>query len=248
MTPLISVICPVRNEQASIDVVFNQLHPLGAPTELLFIEGSSTDQTWSKVESLNNKSNRWGVKFRGFKQSGRGKSGAVATGFDRSLGKYLIILDADLTVTPADAQKIISLFSEYGDNIIASGNRLRGLPKPDAFYWINYFGNYFFRYYYSAVIGTPVLDISCGSKAMTKSTWQKVKALREKEGHLDSWGDIDWLYYGHKSGCQIKYVTIDYQKRLLGTSKLQNHIVRWRFAWNMFTIGLHLLQKSSPTD
>jgi len=61
-----------------------------------------------------------------------------------------------MSIRHPDLEKIYSLFSSFGGNIIASGNRLAGLPKPAAFYWLNYFGNYFFRYYYSLLLGTPL--------------------------------------------------------------------------------------------
>jgi glycosyltransferase involved in cell wall biosynthesis len=242
MIPRISVICAVRNEAENVPLIFKSLKPFGALTELIFVEGFSTDTTWQIAKSFDQKKNRYGVLFRTFKQTGTGKSGAVSTGFDRALGKYLIIMDADLTISRADHLKVLSLFNKYGDNIVASGNRLAGLPKPAAFYWINYLGNYFFRYYFSIIFKTQILDFACGTKAVTKTTWKKIKSLRSRFGRLDSWGDLDWLYYGFISGCRIKFVRVGYTKRLRGISKLQNQGTRWKFALNMAKIGLRILK------
>jgi glycosyltransferase involved in cell wall biosynthesis len=238
-----SAICPVRDEQENVTRLFSVFKPVGGSTELLLIEGGSHDATWAKAKALNGKKNKHGVVFKVFKQRGKGKAEAVVTGFDLAQGMYLMIVDADMTVPQSQLTKIFRLFKQYGDEILASGNRLKGWPKPDSFYWINYLGNYFFRYYYSLIQGTTILDISCGTKAMTKVAWTKVKKLRARGGAFDSWGDIDWLYYGQKAGLKIRYVDVTYVERVLDESKLQNMGTRWKFAWNMFAIGLEILNR-----
>lgn len=243
MKPVISAICPVKNEEENISLIYKTFKPLGNITEVVFVEGGSSDMSWDVASKLNGKTNKYGVHFRSVKQLGKGKSGAVTTGFDIAEGKYLIIVDADLTVPHQDLMRILELFTLYGDHIIASGNRLRGLPKPKAFYWINYVGNYFFRYYYSFVIGDKILDVACGTKAMSKQTWLRVKKLRQRGGELDSWGDIDWLYYGHVSGAEIYFAKIDYKERKYGISKLQSKTIRLWFAGDMFIIGLKIMMK-----
>ncbi len=242
MKPVISAICPVRNESQNIPLIFKSFKPLGASTELIFVESNSTDSTWNQIKNLNRKKNRFGVVFRAAKIKDQGKAQAVATGFDLARGKYLIIVDADLSVNHTDLMLILKLFSTDKDQIIASGNRLRGFSKPRAFYWLNYIGNYFFRYYFSLILGIPVLDISCGSKALTKPVWNRIRKLRQSHGRLDSWGDLDWLYYGVMSGCRLVFVDIDYRPRYYGQSKLSSDFrVLFKYALNICFIGLKIL-------
>ena len=238
----ISAICPIRDEQDSILNIFKSFTPLGETTELIFVEGGSQDQSWYIAQRLHNHFNQFGVLFRAYQQVGSGKASAVATGFDQADGHYLIIVDADLTVPQSELPKILKLFSRYGDRILASGNRLRGLPKPKSFYWINYLGNYFFRYYYSFILEAQIKDISCGSKALTKKSWQNLKTARLAEKSLDSWGDIDCLYYGKKIGLTPHFAQVNYVERITGQSKLQNLVTRWQFALKMFTLGLYILK------
>ncbi len=247
MTPTVSAICPVRNEADSITHIFETFPSLNAPTELVFVEGGSVDSTWQRVKSYNGLKNNRGVLFRAVKQVGKGKAAAIITGFNQAQGKYLLIADADMSVPPRDLKKILKLFSSYGDDIVACGNRLAGLPKPKAFYWLNYVGNYFFRYYYSLILGSSVKDIACGSKAVTKATWKKIKRLQEKEGILDSWGDIDWLYYGKRVGCSLHFASVVYLPRKLGESKLQDLKVRYAFALKILMIGFALMSKRNET-
>ena len=237
----VSVICPVSNEKENVSYIFETFKKLEQNTEVIFVEGGSADNTWEIVNNLNGLRNKHGVLFRAFKQFGKGKAEAVATGFNNAKGKYFIIVDADLSIRQKDLIKIISLLKSSDENVLASGNRLKGLPKPRAFYWLNYVGNYFFRYYYSLVLQRSILDISCGSKAMTRGAWNKIRLLRLNEGKLDEWGDIDWLYYAKRTGLSIKYVNVDYAERRFGKSKLQKMSTRLLFALRMLLIGIKIV-------
>lgn len=239
----ISAICPVRDERQNIGYIFRTLKPLGHTTELIFVEGGSSDGSWKEAQKYDGRQNKHGVLFHALQQKGMGKAGAVTTGFDQAQGKYLIIVDADLSIGQTDLENILKLFQTYGDQILVSGNRLQGWTKPKAFYWINYVGNYFFRYYYSFILGQSILDISCGTKGLSKTAWKKLRALRAQEGLLDRWGDIDWLYYGKRVGLTAHFAPITYTERIYGESKLQNVTVRWGFAWKMLMIGLRILRR-----
>lgn len=237
-----SAIIPIRNEEENIHKIFEVLRPIYGKTEAIFVEGGSVDNSWDVAVKYKNKTNSHGVLFKLEKQRGKGKAGAVVTGFDAADGEYLIIVDADMSIVQKDLEKVMSLFFKYGDNILASGNRLRGIRKPEAFYWVNYIGNYFFRFYYSLLLRQKVLDVSCGTKAVNRSMWLKIKKMRRKYGDLDSWGDIDWLYYSKRSGASVKFVNISYRNRLLGESKLQNIFVRWSFAFQMVLAGFKIFK------
>lgn len=243
MKPHISIICPVLNENKNIQIFFRTIQKIQGKTEVILVDGGSSDGSQNVQKYLDGKINSHGVLFRAIRQAGTGKANAVATGFDHAKGKYLIIVDADMSIGTSDVTKCISLFRSHGDDIIASGNRLCGLPKPNAFYWLNYIGNYFFRYYYSWILHTTILDISCGTKAMTNNTWHKIRSLRQKYGGLDTWGDIDWLYYGIVVGANPKYAHVQYKKRIYGDSKLKKLSIRFAFALRMFTIGLIIIKR-----
>ena len=48
--PLVSVIVPARNEEGNIPNIFDRVPQMGAGTELIFVEGNSTDDTYRAVE------------------------------------------------------------------------------------------------------------------------------------------------------------------------------------------------------
>jgi SAM-dependent methyltransferase len=96
----VSIIVPARNEAGNIETILKRIPQLGKETEIIFIEGHSTDQTYETIEqAIKRFSNR---KCRLLQQVGRGKGDAVRLGFDEAKGDILIILDADMTVPPED--------------------------------------------------------------------------------------------------------------------------------------------------
>ena len=46
----VSVVCPCRNEQGHIAQLIERIPDFGAPTELIFVEGDSTDDTRGEIE------------------------------------------------------------------------------------------------------------------------------------------------------------------------------------------------------
>ena len=92
--PLVSVVVPARNEAGNVENVFRRVPEMGAGTELIFVEGHSTDDTYSAIErSAANYPDR---RVKILRQTGRGKGDAVRAGFAEAEGDMLMILDADL--------------------------------------------------------------------------------------------------------------------------------------------------------
>ena len=73
---------------------------MGAGTELVFVEGHSTDATYEAIATEMRPPPRHGCQL--LRQTGNGKGDAVRLGFAQARGDVLMILDADLTVPPED--------------------------------------------------------------------------------------------------------------------------------------------------
>ena len=76
---------------------------MGERTELIFVEGNSSDGTAEEIERV--------IAFNPEREvrlirqgTGVGKGDAVRKGFAAATGDVLMILDADLTVPPEDLQ------------------------------------------------------------------------------------------------------------------------------------------------
>ncbi|MEZ4901445.1 MAG: glycosyltransferase family 2 protein [Spirosomataceae bacterium] len=100
----VSVVIPARNEKGNIEALIQRTPVMGKMTELIFVEGNSTDDTWQEIQRLGTlyKSQR---PLKWVQQEGKGKGDAVRKGYSMATGDILMILDADMTVPPEDLPK-----------------------------------------------------------------------------------------------------------------------------------------------
>jgi cellulose synthase/poly-beta-1,6-N-acetylglucosamine synthase-like glycosyltransferase len=96
---------PARNEAGNIPAVFERTPEMGSGTELNFVQGHSSDDTYAVIEQAIAEHPHRCAKL--LRQSGRGKGDAVRLGFGAATGEILMILDADLTVPPEDLPRVL---------------------------------------------------------------------------------------------------------------------------------------------
>ena len=96
------MIVPTRNEAGNIDAIVERIPEMGTGTEIVFVEGGSTDDTREKITAAISASPR---DARLLIQTETGKANAVYEGFAAAKHEVLMILDADLTVAPEDLPK-----------------------------------------------------------------------------------------------------------------------------------------------
>ena len=189
--PAVSIIIPARNEAGNISSIINRIPEMGELTELVFVEGNSSDNTFETIKSeilLHPKINAQLIK-----QPGKGKGDAVRAGFDLAKGEILMILDADLTVPPEDLPRFYNaLITGKGEFI--NGVRLVYPMEKEAMRFFNFLGNKFFSIAFSWLLGQPVKDTLCGTKVLWKRDYERIKAGRAYFGDFDPFGDFDLLF------------------------------------------------------
>ena len=92
----VSVIVPARNEAGHIEEIVERVPVMGSRTEVLFVEGNSTDDTLQVIKEIVAKQANPDIRY--YVQPGVGKGDAVRHGYDHATGEVLMILDADMTV------------------------------------------------------------------------------------------------------------------------------------------------------
>ena len=98
--PSLSIVIPARNEAGNIRRALEETPQMeGVKTELIFVEGHSSDDTWEVIQAVVNEGHDF-FELSCFQQTGKGKVDAVRLGFAQSKGELLTILDADLTMPP----------------------------------------------------------------------------------------------------------------------------------------------------
>ncbi|MBC2695327.1 MAG: glycosyltransferase [Desulfobacteraceae bacterium] len=224
----VSVIVPARNEAGNIDNIFIRVPKMGRRTELVFVEGHSEDNTYEAIEKGMLEHPEQSCKL--FRQSGTGKGDAVRLGFDRASGEILMILDADLTVSPEVLPRFYDTLCS-GKGEFVNGVRLVYPMEEEAMRYLNLLGNKFFSLAFSWLLGQPIKDTLCGTKVLWKSDYEKIAKNRAYFGEFDPFGDFDLLFGATKLNLKIMEVPIRYGERKYGDTNIQ----RWKH-------GLLLLQ------
>jgi SAM-dependent methyltransferase len=223
-TQRVSVIVPARNEEGNIPAIFARTPEMGGGTELIFVEGHSTDDTFGAVErAIVANPQRTSQLLR---QMGRGKGDAVRLGFNAAAGDILMILDADLTVPPEDLPRFYEAL-ESGKGEFINGVRLTYPMEDRAMRIANMLGNKFFSLAFSWLLGQPIKDTLCGTKVLRRDAYQAIAANRSYFGDFDPFGDFDLLFGAAKLGLHIVDLPIRYRERTYGRTNIQ----RWRDGW-----------------
>ncbi len=163
--PVVTVVVAARNEEGNIPNIFDRVPQMGAGTELIFVEGGSKDDTWGAVER--EIAARPGVNARLFKQTGKGKGDAVRVGFREARGEVLMILDADLTVSPEDLPRFYEAWRS-GKADFVNGVRLVYPMEDRAMRLFNHVGNKFFSLAFTWLLSQSIKDTLCGTKVLSK--------------------------------------------------------------------------------
>jgi SAM-dependent methyltransferase len=219
--PIVSVVIPARNEEGNIPHVFARVPEMGRGTELIFVEGHSRDGTWVAIQR--EIARHPGRRARALRQSGAGKADAVRAGFAQASGAVLMILDADLTVAPEDLPRFYDVIRS-GQGELVSGVRLVYPMEAEAMRFANFLGNKGFSLAFSWLLGQPIKDTLCGTKALHRAHYEALAAQRSYFGDFDPFGDFDLIFGAAKMSLDIVEVPIRYRERRYGATNIR----RWR--------------------
>ncbi len=225
--PVVSVIIPARNESGNIKSIFERVPKMGRKTELVFVEGHSKDDTFAAIErEIASHPSTPSLLLR---QPGIGKGDAMRAGYDAAHGDIVMILDADLTVPPEDLPRFYkALRSGQGEFI--NGVRLVYPMEKEAMRVLNFLGNKFFSWAFTSLLGQPIKDTLCGTKAMWKKDYERIAANRAYFGDFDPFGDFDLIFGAAKLNLKIVDLPIRYRERTYGST----NISRWKHGMLLF--------------
>jgi SAM-dependent methyltransferase len=216
--PIVSVIVPARNESGNIPAILARMPEMGGGTELVFVEGHSTDDTYAVIEQAIAANPHRRCKL--IRQTGAGKGDAVRLGFASSTGGMLMILDADLTVPPEDLPRFYeALRTRRGEMI--NGVRLVYPMQRHSMQFLNLVANKLFGLAFSWVLGQPVRDTLCGTKCMRREDYELIAANRAHFGKLDPFGDFDLLFGAARLNLRILDLPVRYYERTYGSTNIR---------------------------
>ena len=231
-----SIIIPCRNEKGNIESAVLRIPDICEDLEIIFIEGHSNDDTYDEIKRIQSKYSKKNIKV--LKQDGYGKADAVYKAFDNSNGEVLIILDADLTVPPEQLGKFWDAIN-LGKGEYINGSRLVYPMEKDAMRFLNLMANQFFSIIFSWLLNQRYTDTLCGTKALSRADYLKIRKNQSYFGNFDPFGDFDLIFGSSKLNLKMVEIPIKYKARIYGSTQ----IARFRHGLQLLRMVIHGYRK-----
>ncbi len=232
----ISVIVPCRNERGNIADAIARIPQMGRFTEIVFVDGNSTDGTAAEIENQIRLHPDKNIKLI-HQGQGRGKGDAVRKGFAAATGDVLVIQDADLTAPPEDLPKFFHALAE-GKGEFINGSRLVYPMEKQAMRFLNLLANKFFGLLFSWLLNQRFRDTLCGTKMISRTNYDILAANRAFFGDFDPFGDFDLIFGSVKQNLKVVEVPVTYRARTYGTTNIDRFRHGWlllKMSWFAFT-------------
>ena len=151
-----------------------------------------------------------------------GYGNAYLAGFEHARGKYVVIMDGDLTYDPREMPEFIRLLAE-GKADFVIGTRLKGQIEAGAMPAIHrYIGNPLLTWILNLLFGAGISDAHCGMRAISREALEKLN-LRAEGMEFAS----EMVIEASRKKLRISEVPITYHPRK-GASKLHSFSDGWR--------------------
>jgi len=212
-----SVVVPARNERGNIEAAVKRIPRFADDLEIIFVEGHSTDGTWQEIERVAAAYPQYDIKA--MRQPGIGKADAVFFAFEAARGDVLIILDADLTMPPEQLPKFFDAIAS-GKGEFINGSRLVYPMEKQAMQFLNLVANKIFSLLFSWLLAQRFTDTLCGTKALCRSDYLRIKSGRDYFGKFDPFGDFDLIFGASKLGLKAVEIPIRYASRSYGKTQI----------------------------
>ena len=171
----LSIIIPVYNEESYLTNLFLDLKKYfnQEDIEVIVVNDGSDDGSFQLLEQL--KKNSYKFKYKLINLSKNfGKGYAVKEGAKNSIGKYILLQDADLELDVRDSREIYEIISKDKSIDCIFGSRyLSGKLKKHS-YFINEFIGKLNTFIFNLLFGQSLSDIHCGLKIFHRNVYEKI--------------------------------------------------------------------------
>jgi glycosyltransferase involved in cell wall biosynthesis len=211
----VSVVIPCLNEAASIEACVRAartaLDDGGYRGEVLVVDNGSTDGSGELAEAAG---------ARVVPEPRRGYGNAYLAGLAASRGRYIVMLDADMTYDAGELPRFVEELEGGADLVL--GDRMEGI-HPGAMPWLHrHVGNPVLTGLLNRLFGTEVKDAHCGMRAVRREVLSRLD-LRTGGMELAS----EMVIRAAKQDLDIRQFPIEYRARE-GESKLSTWSDGWR--------------------
>ena len=202
--PVLSIVIPVFNEEASLDLLYGELigalSDIDMSCEIIFVDDGSEDSSVHLLHALETKDTRVRVIRL---DANYGQSTAFDAGFRAARGAYTATLDADLQNDPADLSKLLPLLAHADVVNGVRASRCDSLTKRVSSKIANGVRNW--------ATGASVSDVGCSLRVMRTSYLRKIKLYRGMHRFLPTLLAME--------GARLVEVDVTHRARRYGESK-----------------------------
>jgi glycosyltransferase involved in cell wall biosynthesis len=203
------VLVPCYNEAGTIADCAEQLSQLPDINTVLLIDDGSQDGSSEICAALADQRVEALLLARN-----TGKSAAVREGVRAVSTEFVIVFDADMTVSPASVEAVLQALREHPRTFVY-GSRFPGNTAPAGMSLAHRLGNRFFARWVSLLLHREIGDVLCGLKAGPREVLSLIPASACR------WGDFDFFFGAADAGLRFVEVPVVYASRRAGKSKMR---------------------------
>ncbi len=201
----LSLVIPAYNENESIPELLKQItaatEPLDLDFEIVIVDDGSNDGMFETIKSLKPEyPNLVAVRFR----RNYGKSPALAVGFNKAQGKFIITMDADLQDDPQEIPHLLKKLEE-GFDMVSGWKKERHDPITKTL------PSKIYNYVTSKLTGIRLHDFNCGLKAYRREVVESFLVYGELHRFLP--------VLAHWQGFRVGEIVVKHHARKYGKSK-----------------------------
>src|SRR5687768_13434707 len=226
--PLLSVVMPAYNEEATIEEMIRRVVAVPIRTQLIVVDDGSKDRT---REILTRLAAELPIQVI-FQPVNGGKGAALRRGFEEVTGDLVVIQDADLEYSPEEFPQLIELIVQ-GRADVVYGSRFLGRHR--VFLFTHYLGNRVLTLLTNVLYNTMLTDMETCYKVMRR------EVLQGLELQSDGFGiEPEMTAKIFKRGFRVYEVPITYDGRSYEEGK--------KIGWKDGVVALWVLLKHRFTD
>jgi glycosyltransferase involved in cell wall biosynthesis len=223
--PLVSVIIPAKNEAENLPRLLTDLQKVFRQItayrfELIVVDDHSTDSTSAAA--------REGGATVIENQRPPGKGNALMSGFEKTTGRFLIMLDADYSHRPEDIPAFLSKL-EQGFGLVV-GSRSTG--GSDEYTFIRTLGNVGLSTIFCFLMGVQVTDVLNGYKAFRREVFTN---HRYSSAQFEI--EIELMANCIREGLPIGEIACHERARSAGEAKSRVVKHGFRFLWKILQMA-----------
>ena len=246
----LSIIIPVFNEENFLDKLFQELKTYFNynDVEIIVVDDGSNDGSTDIINKYKENRN-YKYDFKSIRlENNFGKGKALQTGIRQSLGKYILLQDADLELDTKDCHEMYQMVLNNKDIKCIFGSRyLSGKLKKNNYFFNNLVGkinSLIFNIFFSQSLS----DVHCGLKILHRSVVDKINLSINDFGiEIDLASQIVRNnFFIYEFGVSYYFRTKAQGKKITWIDGIKSffYLIKARFFDNSFSTNLSILYSS----